>query len=66
MPIYEYRCEECSKEFEEVVSLTATSTSKYTLRCPNCNSATVKKIIKSPPTVTFVGKGFFINDNKKP
>jgi putative FmdB family regulatory protein len=40
MPIYEYTCQECDKEFEKFVR---SMTSNTEIRCPQCGSAHVKK-----------------------
>jgi len=37
MPIYEYRCNDCGEDFEKLVFGNAT------VRCPRCNSESVKK-----------------------
>jgi putative FmdB family regulatory protein len=42
MPIYEYRCAECGKKFEVLVRRTEEESS---LRCPYCNSASMKRLI---------------------
>jgi putative FmdB family regulatory protein len=38
MPIFEYKCDGCSKEFEKLVSGVNPETS-----CPECNSKNIKK-----------------------
>ncbi len=43
MPIYEYLCAGCAGEFEELVSLTAPGA----VRCPDCGSETVTKLLSS-------------------
>jgi putative FmdB family regulatory protein len=42
MPIYEYRCADCSKKFEVLV-LKAEEASA--LRCPHCSGAKMKRLI---------------------
>lgn len=37
MPIFEYRCEECKEEFEELVF------GSQEVACPNCGSRSVSK-----------------------
>jgi putative FmdB family regulatory protein len=40
MPIFEYKCNDCKKEFEELVR-----NKKTIIKCPECNSKnTVKKV----------------------
>jgi putative FmdB family regulatory protein len=38
MPIYEYRCRGCSKDFEKYVAATATA-----VACPSCASADITR-----------------------
>jgi putative FmdB family regulatory protein len=40
MPIYEFICEQCGNEFEELVRSTSTTTG---LLCPECHSEQVTK-----------------------
>lgn len=45
MPMYEYRCEECGKEFEKLVRFSEADLSQA---CPNCGAKrTYKKISAS-------------------
>jgi len=41
MPIYEYRCTECGKTFEEIVSSSAVAS----LPCPACESKKTEKLM---------------------
>jgi len=41
MPIYEYLCEKCDCQFEQIVS----SSDKKPVVCPKCKSKKVKKCI---------------------
>lgn len=41
MPIYEYRCEKCGCEFEELVSGDATPA------CPKCSSGETRKLMSA-------------------
>ncbi len=43
MPIYEYVCEDCSHQFEELVS----SRDKTGPQCPKCNSVNVRKLMSA-------------------
>ena len=40
MPIYEYTCQECDKQFEKFVR---SMTAKAEIKCPQCGSVHVKK-----------------------
>ncbi len=42
MPIYEYRCGECSHQFEKLVRAQGTGA-----RCPECDSERVTKLVSS-------------------
>ena len=42
MPIYEYQCDACKKEFEELVS------GDEVLPCPHCGSRTTNKLMSRP------------------
>ena len=48
MPVYEYICKECEKEFSEVLTVKEHDTKK--IRCPKCRSERVEKVIE-PVTV---------------
>jgi len=43
MPIFEYRCRECGKVFEELV----TGDRDKTLPCPSCNSRETEKLMSA-------------------
>ncbi len=53
MPIYEYRCEDCSNEFEELVGI-----SEPPPECPNCNSSRVNRLL-STPSFSLKGDGWY-------
>lgn len=59
MPTYEYKCENCGKEFEEFQSITAEAKAN----CPECGSE-AKRIISLNSGIIFKGKGFYVNDYK--
>ena len=44
MPIYEFICEECFEEFEELVGF---SQSEINFNCPSCSSELIRKKISS-------------------
>jgi putative FmdB family regulatory protein len=58
VPTYEYRCEECGHEFERFQTITARPIRK----CPNCDKATVKRLIGVGSGVIFKGSGFYETD----
>lgn len=45
MPIFEYKCAECEREFEAFV------TAERTAECPACHSANLEKLLSSPGMV---------------
>jgi putative FmdB family regulatory protein len=40
MPLYEYKCESCGEEFEQIRS----SSDKDEVKCPKCDSPAEKKL----------------------
>ena len=42
MPLFEYRCGECSRKFAKLVGMTA---DQPTIACPKCGSTNVSKLI---------------------
>ena len=59
MPTYEYRCNECSHEFEEFHSITADPIKI----CPKCEGE-VERLISAGNGLIFKGSGFYITDYK--
>lgn len=57
MPIYEYRCENCSYLFELKQSFSDNSV----IYCPQCRGNTTR--IFSPVPIIFKGPGFYVTDN---
>ncbi len=57
MPTYEYKCDSCSYEFEQVQSITA----KPLTKCPECRSK-VRRVISSGAGIIFKGSGFYKTD----
>jgi putative FmdB family regulatory protein len=45
MPMFEYRCQDCDKEFEAFV------TAQRTTECPACRSSSLVKLLSSPGMV---------------
>jgi putative FmdB family regulatory protein len=45
MPIFEYRCSDCEREFEAFV------TTERTAECPGCHGANLVKLLSSPGMV---------------
>jgi putative FmdB family regulatory protein len=60
VPIYEFVCESCSNEFEQIRSF---SESRMPT-CPQCGSAHVGRRM-SRPAIHFKGSGWYITDSKK-
>src|SRR5262245_35488111 len=56
MPLYEYRCTACGKQFERIQKF---SDPPVTV-CPNCGGA-VEKLLSSP-AIQFKGSGWYITD----
>lgn len=42
MPIYEFRCQQCEKQFETLVMR-----SNEVIQCPNCGSESLNKLISA-------------------
>ncbi len=47
MPLYQYRCDDCGHEFEEIHSFASALP-----ECPECESAHVKRLITTAPAIT--------------
>lgn len=45
MPIYEYRCEKCSRKFSVLVGVVAGGKKEKSVACPKCESKSVSRII---------------------
>jgi len=59
MPIYEYKCEKCQKQFEKIQKVDDPQCKK----CPDCGGPLHKLISSS--TFQFKGSGFYITDYAK-
>ena len=60
MPIYEYRCKDCSTQFETRGSFK----DKPESDCPKCRGR-ARRILSAVPVI-FKGSGFYITDSRKP
>ena len=62
MPIYEYKCSNCSHEFEKIQKISEEPIKE----CPKCNKKSVSKLI-SAPSFRLKGSGWYETDfkNKK-
>lgn len=65
MPIYNYRCDDCQKEYSLELSVKDLDTSKETSlkRCPKCKSSKGTRIIKQSVPVVYKGDGFTLKAN---
>lgn len=59
MPIYEFQCQNCSHEFEQILPFSAQSTPA----CPKCSSNHVERRV-GRPAIHFKGSGWYITDSK--
>jgi putative FmdB family regulatory protein len=57
MPLFEYRCRDCGREFESLVS----SRTAEAVRCPQCQGAAVERLIALPATARVAEEGFPTN-----
>ncbi|MDD5011714.1 MAG: zinc ribbon domain-containing protein [Phycisphaerae bacterium] len=58
MPTYEYQCDNCGHEFEQLQMITAKSLRK----CPKCGKNKLKRLIGAGAGVIFKGSGFYETD----
>ena len=63
MPIYEYKCSSCSKQFDLLQKMDATSVAQ----CPICLTDTAHRLV-SAPSFQLKGDGWYVTDfkNKAP
>lgn len=59
MPIYEYRCNKCSHDFEVRKGFGENSSSP----CPRCQGKAQR--VFSPVPIIFKGTGFYVTDNRR-
>ena len=50
MPLYEFECQDCGKEFEQ--TLTVKEYEKGGFKCPHCNSRKVERLVTSAQVIT--------------
>lgn len=58
MPTYAYLCKHCGHQFEAFQSITARAMKK----CPECNEASLKRLIGTGAGFIFKGSGFYCTD----
>lgn len=59
MPLYEYRCKNCSHTFEKIQSFSAPEEKE----CPVCHGE-VERLL-SAPAIQFKGSGWYVSDYAK-
>ena len=59
MPTYEYRCKNCSHQFDIIQSFADDALTV----CPSCSEATLKKVFGNVG-ITFKGSGFYKTDSR--
>ncbi|MCK6475977.1 MAG: hypothetical protein L6Q35_04005 [Phycisphaerales bacterium] len=58
MPTYEYRCNNCSHEFEAFQSMK----DRPLRACPECGKKTLERLIGTGAAIVFKGSGFYQTD----
>ena len=61
MPTYEYECQACGHEFEELQTMKDAKLTK----CPKCHKNKLARLIGSGSGMIFKGTGFYETDYKK-
>jgi len=61
MPTYQYRCNNCSHEFEEFQSMKDSPL----VTCPNCKQDRLQRVIGAGGGMIFKGSGFYLTDYPK-
>lgn len=59
MPLYEYKCEKCSHQFEKIEGHNASTTKK----CPKCGAKAQRML--SAAAIQFKGSGWYVTDYAK-
>ena len=60
-PTYEYKCNACGYQFDEMQSITASNLKK----CPKCGKMKLQRLISAGGGVIFKGPGFYATDYPK-
>ncbi len=58
MPTYEYKCDKCGHQFEQMQGITAKSLRK----CPKCGKSALRRLIGTGAGLIFKGSGFYATD----
>jgi putative FmdB family regulatory protein len=58
MPTYDYRCEACQHQFEEMQSMK----DEPLKTCPKCNQDQLRRLFGTGAGILFRGSGFYITD----
>jgi putative FmdB family regulatory protein len=58
MPTYEYQCDACGHEFEEMQSFSADPLTK----CPKCKKKKLRRLFGTGASIIFKGSGFYETD----
>ncbi len=58
MPTYEYKCDKCGHQFEQMQGIT----SKSLRKCPKCGKSTLRRLIGTGAGLIFKGSGFYTTD----
>ena len=60
MPIYTFKCNNCGKDFDDLIQ-----SSNKEIKCPYCGSKNIRKKSIYNNNFKFIGNGFYENDYKK-
>jgi putative FmdB family regulatory protein len=61
MPTYDYRCDGCAYQFEEMQSFSADKLKK----CPKCGEDKLRRLFGTGGAILFRGGGFYETDYKR-